>query len=141
MAICFYKILKAQALYLFGRPKQALDAIREIDGMLSYIVNHPNLADRLLYQSLSLTALWDEGGSTEAQAAMQLLRTNLAQLKVWSESCPDNFLAKRLMVEAEMARITGDETAIELYHLAVDAARKGELSRFERWPTNWQPDI
>ena len=131
MAICFYKILKAQALYLFGRPKQALDATREIDGMLSYIVNHPNLADQLLYQSLSLTALWDEVGSTEAQAAMQLLQTNLAQLKVWSESCPDNFLAKRLMVEAEMARITGDESAIELYDLAVDAARKGEFVQDE----------
>jgi hypothetical protein len=58
---------------------------------------------------------------------MQLLQTNLAQLKVWSESCPDNFLAKRLMVEAEMARITGDESAIELYDLAVDAARKGRV--------------
>lgn len=131
MAICFYKILKAQALYLFGRPKQALDATREIDGMLSYVVNHPNLADRLLFQSLSLAALWEGTGSHEDRAAMTQLQANLAQLKVWSENCPDNFLAKRLLVEAEIARLTGDEAAIELYDQAVEAAHGAEFVQDE----------
>ncbi|WP_426612522.1 AAA family ATPase [Bradyrhizobium sp. McL0616] len=131
MAICFYKILKAQALYLLGRPREALNATHEIDGMLSYIVNHPNLADRLLFQSLSLAALWEGTGSNQERAAMSQLQANLAQLKVWSENCPDNFLAKRLMVEAEIARITGDETAIELYDQAVEAAHKGEFVQDE----------
>src|SRR4029453_13384722 len=77
MAICLYKILKAQALYLFGRPKQALDATLEIESMLSFIVNHPNLADRLLYQSLAIAALWEGSGSEEERAAMDQLRANL----------------------------------------------------------------
>jgi predicted ATPase/class 3 adenylate cyclase/tRNA A-37 threonylcarbamoyl transferase component Bud32 len=123
MAICFYKILKAQALYLFGRPKEALDATRQIEGRLSFIVNHPNLADRLLYQSLAIAALWEGSGSEEERAAMDQLKGNLAQLQVWSDNCPDNFLAKRLMVEAELARITADETAAaDLYDRAIDAA-------------------
>ena len=127
MAICIYKILKAQALYLFGRPKQALDATREIEGMLGFIVNHPNLADHLLYQSLSLAALWNGNGSDEERAALERLQANLAQLRVWSDSCPDNFLAKRLMVEAEIARITGSEgSAADLYDRAIDAAHEGQ---------------
>ena len=132
MAICFYKILKAQALYLFGRPKLALEVTREIDGMLGFIVDHPNLADHTLYQSLSLTALWGEFGSIEARIAMERLQANLAQLKVWSDSCPDNFMAKRLMVEAEIARITGDgAAAAELYDRAIDAAHKAQLAQDE----------
>jgi predicted ATPase/class 3 adenylate cyclase/tRNA A-37 threonylcarbamoyl transferase component Bud32 len=128
MAICLYKILKAQALYLLGRPKEALDATRDIEGMLSFIVNHPNLADRLLYQSLSLAALWDGNGNDERRAAMDQLHANLAQLRVWSDNCPDNFLAKRLMVEAEIARITADETsAADLYDRAIDAAHEGRF--------------
>jgi predicted ATPase/class 3 adenylate cyclase/tRNA A-37 threonylcarbamoyl transferase component Bud32 len=132
MAICFYKILKAQALYLFGRPKEALDATREIEGMLSFIVNHPNLSDRLLYQSLSIAALWEGSGSEDEGTAMDQLRANLAQLKVWSDNCPDNFLAKRLMVEAEIARISGEETnAADLYDRAIDAAHEGRFVQDE----------
>jgi predicted ATPase/class 3 adenylate cyclase/tRNA A-37 threonylcarbamoyl transferase component Bud32 len=120
MAICFYKILKAQALYLFGRPQEALEATREIEGKLSFIVNHPNLADHLLYQSLSLAAL---GSGVENDESIQRIQKSLAQLTVWSDNCPDNFLAKRLMVEAELARITGQEaSAADLYDRAIDAA-------------------
>jgi class 3 adenylate cyclase len=131
MAICFYKILKAQALYLFGRPQQAYDATREIDDKLSYIVNHPILADRLLYQSLALASLWGGKHSDERRAAMEQLQVNLAQLKKWSDSCPDNFLAKRLMVQAEIARITGDEAAADLYDNAIDAAHERQFVQDE----------
>ena len=127
MAICFYKILKAQALYLFGRPKEALDATREIETMLSYIVNHPNLADHLLFQSLSIAALWGTSEVDEKDDLMKRLEANLEQLRVWSDGCPDNFLAKRLMVEAEIARLRGSEAALELYDRAIDAAHKSEF--------------
>ena len=131
MAICFYKILKAQALFLLGQPKQALDATREIEGKLTYIINHPNLADHLLFQSLSLAALWGQNEVYDRNDCMKRLHANLDRLKMWSESCPDNFLAKRLIVEAEIARINGDETALELYDRAIDAAHKGEFIQDE----------
>ena len=66
------------------------------------------------------------GGALErsrTRRAIQRIQKNLAQLKVWSDNCPDNFLAKRLMVEAELARITGQEaSAADLYDRAIDAA-------------------
>ena len=132
MAVCFYKILKAQALYLFGRPNEALEATREVEGMLGFIVNHPNLADHLLYQSLSLAALWSGPGSEEGRAAMERLQANLARLTQWSETCPENFMAKRLLVEAEIARITGAEAvAADLYDRAIEAAHQGQFVQDE----------
>ncbi len=128
MAICFYKILKAQALFLFGQPKEALIATREVEHLLRFIVNHPNLADHLLYQSVALTALWSGGDTDEGRATMERLGANLAQLRVWSDNCPENFLAKRLIVEAEIARIRGDETAAtDCYDRAIDAANEGQF--------------
>jgi predicted ATPase/class 3 adenylate cyclase len=131
MAICLYKILKAQALYLLGRPKEALDATREIETMLNYIVNHPNLADHLLYQSLSIAALWGASEVNERDDLMERLEANLDRLRIWSDSCPENFLAKRLMVEAEIARLRGSEAALELYDRAIDAAHESEFIQDE----------
>lgn len=132
MALCFYQIQKAQALYLFGRPAEALEATRAIDDKLSYIVNHPNLADRLLYQSLSLSALLDGYDSETRAGALQQLSANLAQLSVWADNCPENFLAKRLIVEAELARVEGRVGDVfELYDRAIDAAHEGQFLQDE----------
>ena len=89
MMICFYKILKAQAQYIFGRMQQALDLTREVEGSLSFIVNHPSLADRLLYQSLALAALWRADDTADAADALSQMRANLARLQGWAASCPE----------------------------------------------------
>ena len=63
---------------------------------------------------------------------MEQLDANLRQLRVWSDNCAENFLSKRLMVEAEIARITGDETAAaDLYDEAIDAAHDGRFVQDE----------
>ena len=150
MAFCLYKILKAQAEFLFGRPKQALQATRDVDEMLSFIVNHPNLADHLLYQSLAIGALCRAGMGGDTTAALEKMRANLERLSVWAENCPENYLAKRLMVEAEIARVSGDEGSVtHLYDQAADTAHQAQFlhdeglanelaARFEleRWPTS-----
>lgn len=132
MAVCFHRILKAQALYLMGRPRQALQATQEVEAQLSFIVNHPTLADHLLYQSLSMAALWRGEGTEEGRAALARMQANIAQLRIWAEACPANFLAKSLMAEAELARITGDEAAAaRLYDRAIEAAHDSEFLQEE----------
>ncbi|MEM9221342.1 MAG: AAA family ATPase [Pseudomonadota bacterium] len=128
IALVFFKILKAQALYLLGRPREALDATNEVEGMLDFILNHPNLADHLLYQSLSLSALHQGTDGESDKAAVEKITANLTKLKVWAENCPDNFLAKCLMVEAELARISGAESdAAEYYDRAIEAASEAHF--------------
>lgn len=132
MAVCLHRILKAQALYLMGRPRQALEATQQVEGQLSFIVNHPTLADHLLYQTLAMAVLWRGEASEEGRAALARMQANIAQLRIWAECCPDNFLAKSLMAEAEVARITNDEAAAaRLYDRAIEAAHAGEFLQDE----------
>lgn len=131
MAICFYKILKAQALVLFGLPREALQLTREVEPQLAYIVNHPNLADHALVQSLALAALWDGLRGDAREDAERTLKANLAKLQTWAEHCPANFKAKALMVQAEMARIAGDDGAADLYDAAINAAHEGQFVQDE----------
>ncbi len=124
MAICFYRILKAQALYVFGRPHEALAETQMVEPMLNFIINHPNLADHLLYQSLSIAALQNGDGSDSEMRAK--LDANLERLGQWAESGPDNFKAKELIVAAEIARIDGnDSEVLDLFDAAIAAAQKG----------------
>ncbi len=130
MAICFHRILKAQALYVFGRPQEALAETRLVEPILSFVVNHPCLADHLLYQSLSIAALLRDG---EPDPDMQSrLEANHERLNQWAESGPDNFLAKTLMVRAEIARLNGnDADVLDLLDAAIDAAQKGRFLQDE----------
>ena len=131
MATCFYKVLKAQALYLFGLPREALQATRDVEGLLAYIVNHPTLADHLLYQSLSMAQLWEGTRGEQRAEALAKLQANAAQLKIWADLCPANYLAKQLMVDAEIARITGGEGAADLFDAAINAAHDGQYVQDE----------
>jgi predicted ATPase/class 3 adenylate cyclase/predicted Ser/Thr protein kinase len=131
MAICFYKILKAQALYIFGRPAEALEATREVEGILQFIVSHPNLADHKLYQSLALIAVHEVRSGLPPEVEQEV-RANLAQLTSWADGCPDNYAAKRYMVEAELARVTGNPSAAShLYDQAIDAAHESRFLQDE----------
>lgn len=127
MALCFYRILKAQELYLFGRHAESLELTRGVEAMLGYIVNHTQLADHNFYQSLSLAALYPGYGAAEQEEAWKKLEANQARMKIWAESCPPNFAHKHLLVSAEMARISGDGAAVDLYERAVDGARESEF--------------
>ncbi|WP_082029741.1 AAA family ATPase [Ruegeria sp. ANG-S4] len=130
MAICFYRILKAQALYVFGRPHEALAETRMVEPLLSFIINHPNLADHLLYQSLSIAAL-DAGGDTDPEMRAQL-EANHERLSQWAESGPDNFRAKQLIVAAEIARLDGKDTdVLDLFDAAILSAQKGQFVQDE----------
>ncbi|WP_437638200.1 ATP-binding protein [Sorangium sp. So ce854] len=69
------------------------------------------------------------GAPAEVQAGLRgSLAGHAEQLRVWAESCPDNFAGKHALVSAEIARIEGrHEDAAALYDRAIVAFRE---SRF-----------
>ncbi|NEO88612.1 MAG: GAF domain-containing protein [Spirulina sp. SIO3F2] len=76
------------------------------------------------YNSLNWLGLYFTLPEVERQKALDQIEANQAQLKIWSDSCPENFLHKYLLVEAERSRIAGKRTeAIELYDLAIAEAK------------------
>ncbi|XYH93311.1 AAA family ATPase [Sorangium sp. So ce1128] len=130
-AYCFYYILKAQALFVLGSPREAAAATTCASAEpRSKISMTPLLVDYVFYSALALAAL---GG--EASPPRELpdgLVAGERQLGVWASSCPENFLHKHALVRAEIARLRGQEAeASRLYEQAVSSAREHGFVQYE----------
>ena len=119
-AVCRYLIAKAQILYLYERPADGLACIEESNKFFDSIAGNISIVEHNFYHSLCLAALY-QGFSHEGQElCLKQLHHNQTPLKVWAESCPENYLHKYLIIEAEIARLSGQTTtAIEQYEKAI----------------------
>ena len=123
--IATYNIFKTQILFLYGDYKNALNIVIESQNSLAFLTGIPNQAEHYLYYSLTLTALYPTASSSEQQEYWATLKTNQQTMKIWADNCSENFLHKYLLVEAEMARVSGKEIeAIDLYDRAIASARE-----------------
>ncbi len=123
MPLFYYYTLKSFTLYLYDQPVEALEAIIEAEKLLEYVVGIIAVADRNFYQSLILTALYPAATFLEQKQYWHQLERNQKQMKIWSDNCEANFLHKYLIIEAEIARISGNKLeAMELYDLAIASA-------------------
>jgi class 3 adenylate cyclase/GAF domain-containing protein len=86
----------------------------------------PLQAEQYLSYSLILGALYPIASSSQQKDYGEILKTNQQKMKIWADNCPENFLHKYLLVEAEIARISGKEieAAWELYDRAIASARE-----------------
>ncbi|MDB9524604.1 AAA family ATPase [Oscillatoria sp. CS-180] len=121
--LCRYYILRAMLLYLSGDPHTALEYARQAKKLRSYILGVVSNATLNLYTSLILLQL-HATASPQAQVAYRQEITELQlELQRWSQSCPENFLHKFWLVEAELARIDQHFwDACRLYDQAIAAA-------------------
>ncbi len=131
-SLCFYYILKSHVLYLYAQYRLALQYSAEAEKRLSLILGIVAEAEQNYYSSLSLVALYPEATATEQKEYWSKVENNQKQMKIWADNCPENFLHKYLLIEAEMARITGkDLEAIELYDRAIASAAENEFIQNE----------
>ncbi|WP_437980217.1 AAA family ATPase [Sorangium sp. So ce117] len=138
----FYYSLKAQALFVLGAPREALEAAtRVVTEQPFWNQPHALMAESFYVLALSLAALVDvpraphaphaERGSPGRELPEQLLECE-RQLGAWARSGPDNFLHKHALVRAEIARLRGqDLEAIGLYEQAISSAREGGFVQHE----------
>ncbi|MCL1472182.1 AAA family ATPase [Argonema antarcticum A004/B2] len=127
-AICYYQIIQSLILYLYGEFTDALKLADSASKQLTLIVGNIPVAEHNFYYSLSLTALYLTASKSEQKKYTKTLVANQKQMKIWADNCPENFLHKYLLVEAEIARIGAkSESAIELYDRAIESARENEF--------------
>lgn len=121
-----YKILKAQILFLYGDYENALKEIKKSDEILVFVSGIANQAEHYLYYSLILAALYPIASSSQQKEYWEILKTNQQKMKIWADNCPENFLHKYLLVEAEIARISGKEIEViwDLYDRAISSAHE-----------------
>ena len=131
-SLCIYYILKLQILYLYAQYRLALQYSVEAEKILPVILGLiPEVAYNY-YSSLTLVALYPEATAADQQEYWTKLETNQKQMKIWADNCPENFLHKYLLIEAEIARIKGkDLAAIEFYDRAIASATANEFIQNE----------
>lgn len=130
-AVCFYYILKSQALYLYERP-MSLSELEYTETLLDYIPAMSSIAKHNFYYSLTLIAHYPAASPQEQKEYWQKIETNQKQMKVWADNCEANFLHKYLLVAAEMDRVSGKwQEAMELYDRAIASAKEHEFIQNE----------
>jgi serine phosphatase RsbU (regulator of sigma subunit) len=124
--------MKAQISLLYDLPLQGHLEILEAEKMLPFIAGINSAAEHNFYYSLILCSLYKDASKEERQKYLNQIKTNQKQMKIWAESCPENFLHKYLLVEAEIARIEYKNwKAAKLYDESILEARKNEFVQNE----------
>ena len=122
-ALCRYHIFKALALYVLGEYYQAREAIQEAGKTLSFLFGTIYSAEYVFVDSLTLTGLLDCCEDDQKDEYIVLIQANQEQMKIWANSCKENFYHRYLLIEAELERITGNPLeAMEFYDQAIDLA-------------------
>jgi predicted ATPase/serine phosphatase RsbU (regulator of sigma subunit)/tRNA A-37 threonylcarbamoyl transferase component Bud32 len=128
-----YNLFKTQILFLYGDYKTALTTAKKSDKIIFFIRGIPSQADHYMYYSLILTALYPTATNSQQQEYEEILKVNQQKMKIWADNCPENFLHKYVLVEAEIARITGKEIELtwDLYDRAIASAHENEYIQNE----------
>lgn len=129
-AITIYHVFKAYALYLNGDIEDAYMAAEKARSFAAVMTGCPVIHSFFNYaHSLILLARCDLDPSTR-EGAIELVLANQEIMKVWADNNEANFMHKYLLVEAELARVNGqNERASSLYHQAIASA---EVHFFQR---------
>jgi len=130
LSIGIYRLMKLQVCFLYEDYPAALRQIEEGDKVLERLLGMVYSVEYCLYAFLSFTALFPKMNSKEKRLPWGRVRKEHKIMKKWSDHCPGNFLHNTLMMEAEMARISGKaEKAAKLYDRAIKTAKKNEYHR------------
>ncbi|HYW20042.1 MAG TPA: AAA family ATPase [Nodularia sp. (in: cyanobacteria)] len=124
-ALCIYYVFKMQLSCINRNFAQGLDDALAANKIINSIAGHTTYSEYNFYYSLILLNLYIEASGEEQNEYKNQVITNQKQLKIWANNCPDNFLHKYLLVEAELSRATGQIlTAVDLYDQAIHLAEK-----------------
>ncbi|MCK5715944.1 MAG: AAA family ATPase [Thiomargarita sp.] len=124
-SICRYHIVKSQILYFYEKYPDALKSAIMAEKQLDFVIGTVSVAEHNFFYSLSIAALFSE---EEKEQQLLQLEQNQKQMKIWADNCPDNFLHKYLLIEAEKARILGqDLEAMDFYDQAIKSACENDF--------------
>jgi predicted ATPase/signal transduction histidine kinase/tRNA A-37 threonylcarbamoyl transferase component Bud32 len=132
MAVCIFHILKAQLLYLYGNWDEALHYAELAAEQSSLIFTKIPSVDYYFYHSLILLALFPKASSAQQTQYQATITTHQRQMKTWADNCPANFLHKYRLVEAELARVSGQAwQAVTYYDQAIELAKTHQFVQDE----------
>jgi len=123
LAACWYWIRKLQANFIMGDVASATDAASKASSLLWTSLAEFEVAEYHYYGALAHAAACDSVEPEQRQVHLDAARAHLEQLDLWARQCPQNFVDRSALVEAEIARLEQrDLDAIRLYEIAMSSA-------------------
>lgn len=130
--IANHQIYKAEICLAYGEVEQALTWVEAQDAMIFSSMALPQIVRFTLVAFLTRASLLPSRPEAEAQAMRRRLDQDLAQIRRWAETGPDNFVHLRALMEAELARLDRDvPRAMACYQQAIDSAQENQFRRDE----------
>ncbi|GAB4193667.1 MAG: AAA family ATPase [Coleofasciculaceae cyanobacterium] len=84
------------------------------------------------HQCLALSVGYNYADGEKQAQYVEKIKSNFEKFKLWSKHCPSTYLHQRLLIEAELARITGNTLeAQDLYDQAISSARENKFLQNE----------
>ncbi|MFP2924555.1 AAA family ATPase [Pyxidicoccus sp. 3LG] len=117
--------------YYFLDWEGALRSAEFLEQSVALFFGDPAESEYRLYHALTLAALPRPPTAEATAARRQAIAAHLEKLRHWAGYCPDNFLPRAALVEAELARLEGDEKAAELYDRAIELAGTHGMVRLQ----------
>ncbi len=132
LGLCSYKTMKSQVLYMYGDWDGAYQYAIEAKEIIQYVMGFFCTAVHNFYYSLALVRKYENTRDDVKAEYYEQIQQNQTQMKTWADNCPENFLHKYLLVEAEMLRVAGDNIkAMEVYDRAINLAKENQYLQEE----------
>jgi signal transduction histidine kinase len=129
---CLHHISKLIVLTVFEEYERARDVIAAVEPILFNAIGAPYTADFPYYAALTLAALYPALPEDQREAGLAAIQRHRDAIAVLAASAPENEHHRLLLVEAELARITGQElAAMDGYERAIDAAHRSAFYHHE----------
>ncbi|HZX47209.1 MAG TPA: AAA family ATPase, partial [Clostridia bacterium] len=120
-----YYLMKGEACYILGQYDRAAAMLEQADRLSKLYFGEVYLSDLDLYYCLTQIARFKQLGLGERMKKWLKLHKRRRRLRNWAQHCPENFLHKSLLVEAELARVRGKHgRSFSLYQQAIGCAKK-----------------
>ncbi len=114
--------------YLFEKPEEAFRIAELTKPIIDAVVSSPYVPLFYFYDSLTRMALYSREKKSVQKKLLKETTRNQKKMKKWAFHAPANYAHKFHLVEAEIARVRGDESrARKHYYLAIKLAHENEF--------------
>jgi len=118
-----YFLCKTQSLYLLGNREEALKTAEEAQKLIGNFYGLITVPEHDFYYCLLLTWKIGESSGKERKRLLRMVRGKRRRFRKWARYCPVHYEHKCLLIDAELARLSGAKSrADELYRRAIGAA-------------------
>ncbi|TVZ28322.1 putative ATPase [Gillisia sp. Hel_I_86] len=125
-----YNIYKSEIHLLYNDPEGAYKYVQEQDKMMASVMALPQVVRFHIVSFLVRSSLYAKSSEKEKEVLMAKMKESLANISLWSKQCEANFEHLRLLMEAEMAGISGDlNKTLQYYEASIAMAGKHHFTR------------